>query len=123
MMAWTCAVIWLAYNVHEGPRAAGVCLFKAVSGLPCPSCGSTRSVLCLLHGEWSHAWMINPLGYILFAALLIIPSWIIWDWVRRSNTFYTSYMKMESMLKRPSAFIPFICIITINWIWNIAKGL
>ncbi|MBP3325800.1 MAG: DUF2752 domain-containing protein [Coprococcus sp.] len=27
------------------------CKFKEVSGLPCPSCGGTRAVICLLHGQ------------------------------------------------------------------------
>lgn len=27
------------------------CKFKEVSGLPCPSCGGTRAVICLVHGQ------------------------------------------------------------------------
>jgi phosphatidylserine synthase len=36
------------------------CPFKHLSGLPCPTCGSTRAVMALLEGEWSDALWLNP---------------------------------------------------------------
>jgi hypothetical protein len=40
------------------------CLFKAATGLPCPGCGVTRSIVAILRGDFSHA---NVAG---FAVLL-----------------------------------------------------
>lgn len=40
---------------------AQTCLFKRVSGHPCPSCGSTRAVMALLRGQWGEAFLWNPL--------------------------------------------------------------
>jgi hypothetical protein len=77
----------------------------------------------MLHGEWSHAWMINPLGYILFSGIIILPCWIIFDLISGRKSLYISFLRMESWLKKPAAFIPFACIVALNWIWNIAKGL
>ncbi len=37
------------------------CLFKKLTGLPCPTCGATRAVVHLAHGDISHAFMMNPL--------------------------------------------------------------
>lgn len=45
------------------------CAFAWLTGLPCPSCGSGRSVRAFLHGDWATAWQVNPLG-IPAAALL-----------------------------------------------------
>lgn len=42
------------------------CWFKRLTGLGCPGCGLTRSVICLVHGNFLGAWDFNPGGYIFF---------------------------------------------------------
>ncbi|HUJ16410.1 MAG TPA: DUF2752 domain-containing protein [Nitrospirota bacterium] len=37
------------------------CPFKALTGLPCPTCGSTRSIVHLAHGDFTAALAMNPL--------------------------------------------------------------
>ncbi len=37
------------------------CLFKRLTGWPCPSCGFTRGTLAFLHGHLVQAWLYNPL--------------------------------------------------------------
>jgi hypothetical protein len=37
------------------------CVFKAVTGVPCPTCGSTRSIVFLSHGDMLSAFYMNPL--------------------------------------------------------------
>jgi hypothetical protein len=37
------------------------CAFKGLTGIPCPTCGSTRSVVHLSHGEILSAFVMNPL--------------------------------------------------------------
>ena len=49
-----------------------VCLFRNVTGLPCPFCGSTRSVGHILQGEFSAALFSNPLGYFGLAFLILL---------------------------------------------------
>ena len=46
-----------------------ICVFRNVTGLPCPFCGGTRSVGSILSGDLAEAWSFNPLG---FAAILIL---------------------------------------------------
>ncbi len=38
------------------------CAFHASTGLPCPTCGLTRSVVMSLHGEFARAWALAPGG-------------------------------------------------------------
>ncbi len=38
-----------------------LCAFKNLTGLPCPSCGSTRAAEALLAGHPVRAWLFNPL--------------------------------------------------------------
>lgn len=50
---------------------APACAFKGLTGVPCPTCGSTRSVLYLSQGEISAALAMNPLTTLgLMAAML-----------------------------------------------------
>lgn len=37
------------------------CVFKRLTTIPCPSCGSTRSVVHLSHGDFLSAFVMNPL--------------------------------------------------------------
>lgn len=50
-------------------RAAGVsgppCMFKRLTGVPCPTCGATRGCLALLRGHVGAAWWCNPLLFTL----------------------------------------------------------
>lgn len=49
-------------------RHVELCLFKHVTGCPCPTCGFTRGMLSLLHGHPVQAWLYNPL---LFSILSV----------------------------------------------------
>ncbi|PYQ15275.1 MAG: DUF2752 domain-containing protein, partial [Acidobacteria bacterium] len=46
-----------------------VCYLKALSGLPCPTCGSTRAAGCLAHGDLLGAFGMNPLATVVLLAL------------------------------------------------------
>jgi hypothetical protein len=37
------------------------CVFKRITGVPCPTCGATRSVLLLSQGDIGNAFSMNPL--------------------------------------------------------------
>jgi Flp pilus assembly pilin Flp len=47
------------------------CVFKALTGLPCPTCGSTRSITHLSHGDFSSAFVMNPLMVVAVGAALL----------------------------------------------------
>jgi hypothetical protein len=49
------------------------------AGLPCPTCGLTRSVVMALHGDLSRAWHMAPGGPVLLAgALLAAVALLVW---------------------------------------------
>jgi hypothetical protein len=52
------------------------CVFKGLTGIPCLTCGSTRSVVHLSHGEILSAFAMNPLMTLclISAALFFIHS-------------------------------------------------
>ena len=55
-----------------------VCLFKAITGQPCPTCGSTRAAGCLARGDVAGALVMNPLTTVALFGLL---AWAIADLV------------------------------------------
>jgi hypothetical protein len=38
-----------------------LCVFKRIFGLPCPGCGLTRAILCLLRFDLKNAFFYHPL--------------------------------------------------------------
>jgi hypothetical protein len=48
------------------------CVFYAVTGLQCPGCGSTRSVLALLRFDFKSAFIYNPLFVLLIPWLAFL---------------------------------------------------
>ncbi len=66
MLAGVTVLALLPQNVVRLP----VCSFRALTGLPCPGCGLTRSMLATAHGDLSRAWTMHPIGILFFALLL-----------------------------------------------------
>ena len=47
------------------------CAFKGLWGVPCPTCGSTRAVVHLSHGEIAAALAMNPVVTLVFVLAVI----------------------------------------------------
>ena len=62
----------LAMRSEGFSTGPSLCLFRNVTGLPCPFCGSTRSVGHILQGELSAALQSNPLGYFGLAFIILL---------------------------------------------------
>jgi len=118
--------IWLYYcitsNLSEN-KTVEVCLIKHATNLPCPSCGSTRSIISITKGNFIEALDLNPIGYVIALIMLIAPVWIIVDLILRNNALFLFFQKIETFIKKPKYAIPLILLVIINWIWNITKGL
>jgi hypothetical protein len=124
MLLAACAVgmIWLLYSIKTPPTSFTPCLVKATTGIPCPSCGTTRAVQSLVEGQWLESFRINPFGLIVFAGLLVIPFWIMVDFLVKRTTFFSCYTRFEQVLRRKYVAIPLVILVLFNWIWNIYKG-
>ncbi len=119
--------LWVYYNVQAtnfsgDDNVAGVCLIKHVTSVPCPSCGSTKSVMAILQGKVREALFWNPLGFLLLPGLLIAPFWLSFDLILRKNSLLNFFRKAELIISRRWVAIPAILLIIVNWIWNITKG-
>jgi hypothetical protein len=107
------------YNFSDSIEGHTVCLFKNVTGVPCPACGSTRATIQLLHGEFLNSFLINPFGILTTILIAVSVFWMIIDIVTNKDSFFQFLRKdWDNRIK----FFALL-IVLVNWIWNIEKGM
>lgn len=43
-----------------------VCPIRLLTNIPCPACGTTRSIGSIAIGDFDRAWNLNPLGFLVY---------------------------------------------------------
>lgn len=115
--------VFINYDANGVTATHSVCLIKNATNIPCPSCGSTRSVVSLVNGDLKGAITHNPLGIFLVLILLITPFWLLYDVAFQKDSLFKFYRKFEVVLQQKHVAIPAIAMVMANWAWNIYKGL
>lgn len=71
------------------------CPILATTGIPCPTCGMTRSFVAIAQGNFAQAIQFHAFGLILFASFLLIVFHLLLELVcnRSIATFYTRMFK------------------------------
>lgn len=77
-----------------------------------------------MQGNFRESFFVNPFGIIGALALVVIPFWILIDTIKRNDSFYRSFLKIESLFATKH-WLSFwaIVIVMLNWFWNMSKGL
>lgn len=78
IVIFTSSILALARYLSPDPNGLGThqqlglpkCLFYAITHIPCPSCGLTTSFSHIMHGNFLDAFMVHPLGPLLFLLLI-----------------------------------------------------
>lgn len=77
------ALAWILANASL-PVPVGTCVFKAITGWPCVTCGGTRALRALFEGHLAAALRANPLvvlvaagwtGYGVYAMGALMRAW------------------------------------------------
>lgn len=95
------------------------CIFKKLTGLPCPGCGGVRAIRLLMEGKVLQALYINPLSILFSLCVIVLLCLMLVDCIRRTDM-------VSRFVKKPWGLIPTIIVIGLifaNWIWNICKGI
>lgn len=115
--AW---LIGMAASIMLGgadDAARPTCMFKYFSGCPCPTCGSTRSVLRLFHGDIAGALAFNPLvTACLFAAPILFARAMIFG-TRTIDCSATEHRRRTTALWTIATLA-----LLANWIFVIWRG-
>ena len=75
-----------------------VCPIRLLTGVPCPACGTTRSLAAISVGRFEDAWLLNPLGFAVIAfailwALRLEPLKKFWSAI--VTTFHSKSLKFK----------------------------
>lgn len=95
------------------------CPFKAITGIPCPTCGSTRAFMYFAHLDIVGAFSINP----LISTLIILGIVLLFYSL---SAFFLSPLSLSIKLnRRENRFIRsgVIGVIILNWFYLIFAGI
>lgn len=107
----------LAVILPEPPGAPTLCLFKIVTGHPCPACGFMRAARLLVRGDVSGAFVVNPLD--TAAMLLVPPAAFVWAVLRSRGMRVTL-----TVARRARVVLWWLtgAIVGANWVYVLAVG-
>ena len=122
LLLTACGYIWL-FVCNNSSRGIGWngCLIRTIFHIPCPSCGTTRAVQAVFHGEWLQSVYYNPIGILIAALMVVVPIWIAIDYLTNSASLLKAYRITEKKLRSWPYALTGILAILINWIWNLVK--
>lgn len=96
------------------------CIFKSVTGVPCPTCGLTRSVSLLLRGDITSSLAVHPLGFPVLAAIVLLLYHIAFDILSGDTSLFRLYTKLGKRKRNMAYWIPAGAVILGVWVYNIA---
>jgi hypothetical protein len=94
------------------------CVFKTITGLPCPTCGLTRTVIALSRGDLDRALFLNPLAAVACGAALLYLIYAAAVLALRLPRFRPTISATGARRLRLAA----VTVLGLNWIWLIATG-
>jgi hypothetical protein len=94
-----------------------VCMFKGLTGAPCPTCGSTRVAARLFDLDPAGALAMNPFTTVL---AVVIAGWAVVDvlLLPRRRALRVGLSRSAGRVFRVVAFVAFLA----NWVYLIAAG-
>lgn len=90
------------------------CVFHSLTGLPCPTCGSTRAAYHFLHGHFAASFLFNPLAFLAFCALVLFDLYALTILAARAPRLRLhSFSPVEKLLLRSLV----VALLAGNWFY------
>ena len=90
----------------------GTCVFRSVTGIPCPGCGLARSVVTAMHGEVVKSLEYHRLGFVILVYVFLQFTYrggvLIFPKIRKR------FARFESILDR--GIMVLAVLLALNWI-------
>ena len=103
------AVIWFSLALPWP-----ICGFHQITGLPCLTCGATRSTIALLHGNFAAAWLWNPIAFLALCGVAVFDLYALSVLVARARR-----LRIVFLNERAKHFtrLMVIAALALNWIY------
>jgi len=89
------------------------CVFKGLTGVPCPTCGSTRSIVHLSHGDLAASLLMNPLMSMTLIAALVVFAYSLITLITDVPRIWVSFSEQEKNMIRALS----VLLILANWLY------
>lgn len=92
-----------------------LCLFRNITGLPCPGCGMTRAFLFLGHGDFYEAIRLNPNSLLAFSIILFL-------WSNKFTQIFTGKEVKVHLTHREKILIYLLSgfLMVAIWVYNLS---
>jgi hypothetical protein len=101
--------LWFAAR-FPAPR----CVFHALTGLPCVTCGATRSAFQFLHVHFSASLLFNPLAFLDYCSVLAYDLYALISLATRAPRLrFGNFSHSEKLLARGVVII----LLAGNWLY------
>lgn len=112
-VAWadTSRVFVFGHETHWG------CWFREHYGVPCPSCGMTRSVVMTLHGSLGQAFQMNAAGPLMIFGLLLFAGTMYFLMFRQQSHTGQAIQTLERRIRLATSAYGGIVIATLAAHW------
>jgi hypothetical protein len=94
-----------------------LCVFKLLTGMPCPTCGGTRALYCLARFDLAGAVAMNPLAS---ALAFCVGLWAVSDLLLLARGRSLRLGLAPSLLG--AARVAAVVVAAANWVYLIAAG-
>ena len=93
------------------------CVFHSLTGLPCVTCGATRSAWQFLHGHFLASLVFNPLAFLAYCGVLLFDLYAAAVLLSGSPRF-----RMHNFSHREKAILRGLVVsaLAANWLYLIA---
>ena len=102
------AAAWFALGL-PWPR----CIFHELTGLPCITCGMTRSAIQFFHGHFLAAWRWNPLVFAVLCGVATFDLYAFFTLVTRTTRLRVVFREKEKKYAR----IILMTAFALNWMY------
>ena len=114
-------LIWLSVTVLAGAIMFGWlslhlpwprCTFRALFGIPCLTCGSTRSALAFFRGDFLGAWHFNPLATLVFGSIAVFDLYALGTVIGNGRR-----LRIIANTRSERRILTFVLVAASGWNW------
>jgi Protein of unknown function (DUF2752) len=118
LLAGTLLLPFLAFDWVTAPGSLVLCPLRAVTGVPCPSCGLTRALAHLERGHLAEAVRLHPFAPLLFLLVLALAAMLAFELVARRTVIGNPLRNRRDVWLLFAGLLIFQVVRTVVFFWD-----